>query len=122
DLRYRFMRRGFLAFLAAVLLVRVVEVNVAWAGLAQQTSEFHASVKRIKRGGKVLVAYAAANMGQEISQLGLVHAACIAMIERSALVTTAFTVEGKQILHVREPYRAIVDTTDGTPPPIAQLI
>ena len=46
----------------------------------------------------------------------LVHAACLAIIERSALVTTAFTVVGKQILHVRPDYRARVDTEDGTPP------
>ena len=44
------------------------------------------------------------------------------MIERSALVTTAFTVEGKQILRVRDEYRDIVDTKDGTPPSIKQLI
>ena len=39
--------------------------------------------------------------GDDVADLGLVHAACLAMIERSALVTTAFTVVGKQILHVR---------------------
>jgi hypothetical protein len=50
------------------------------------------------------------------------HAATLAIIERSALVTTAFTVVGKQILHVRDDYRARVDTEDGTPPNIAQLV
>ena len=52
----------------------------------------------------------------------LVHAACLAIIERSALVTTAFTVVGKQILHVRPEYRARVDTEDGTPPMIDELV
>ncbi len=122
DLRHRLVRRGFLTFLAAVLLVRVIEVNVAWAQLAGQISEFHASVKRIRPGSKVLVAYAAPDAGADVSELGLVHAACIAMIERSALVTTAFTVEGKQILHVRQEYQGIVDSEDGTPPSIEQLI
>jgi hypothetical protein len=51
-----------------------------------------------------------------------VHAACTAIIERSALVTTAFTVKGKQILEVREPYRGRVDRIDGTPPSVAQLL
>jgi hypothetical protein len=54
--------------------------------------------------------------------LGLVHSACLAIIERSALVTTAFTVVGKQILHVRENYRARVDTEDGTPPSVSELM
>jgi hypothetical protein len=53
------------------------------------------------------------NLRQDLYEL-LVHAACIAMIERSALVTTAFTVQGKQILRVRDEYRDIVDTKDGT--------
>jgi hypothetical protein len=50
------------------------------------------------------------------------HAACLAIIERSALVTTAFTVLGKQVMHVRRNYRDRVDTEDGTPPSIRQLL
>jgi hypothetical protein len=115
------VRRGFVAFLIIGLLVRVIEVDVSWAGLSQATSEFRASVQRIKQGSKVLVAYAESNVRQDLYEL-LVHAACIAMIERSALVTTAFTVQGKQILRVRDEYRDIVDTKDGTPPSIKQLI
>jgi hypothetical protein len=44
------------------------------------------------------------------------------MIERSALVTTAFTVPGKQIMHVRPAYAGRVDSEDGTPPGVEQLI
>ena len=51
-----------------------------------------------------------------------VHAACIATIERSALVTTLFTVEGKQIVHVRPEFRNFADLHDGTPPSTPQLI
>src|SRR4029077_17066110 len=36
--------------------------------------------------------------------------------------TTAFTVVGKQVLHVRDDYRARVDTVDGTPPTVARLL
>ncbi len=50
------------------------------------------------------------------------HAACLAIIERSALVTTAFTVPGKQILRVHPPYNDWVDTEDGTPPSRDQLM
>jgi hypothetical protein len=51
-----------------------------------------------------------------------VHAACLAVIERSALLTTVFTVVGKQILRVRNDYRARVDVEDGTQPSLAQLL
>jgi hypothetical protein len=122
DMRHRIVRRGFIACLLVGLLLRVIEVDVSWARLSVSTSEFRASVKRIKQGSKVLVAYAETNVGSDAFELGLVHAACIAMIERSALVTTAFTVEGKQILHVRQEFQPIVDTEDGTPPSVAQLI
>ena len=101
DLRHRLVRRGFLVILVVTLLVRVIEVDVSWAELSTATSEFRASVKRIKKGSKVLVAYAKSDGGDDVADYGIVHAACIAIIERSALVTTAFTVKGKQVLQVR---------------------
>ncbi|MBV9976987.1 MAG: hypothetical protein JO105_16495 [Hyphomicrobiales bacterium] len=122
DIRPRSVRRTFIALTAIVLLIRVIEVNVAWTSLSAASLEFRDSVKRIERGATVLVAYADQSGGDEIENLGLVHAACLAIIERSALVTTAFTVEGKQIMHVRRPYVDQVDTEDGTPPTIDELI
>ncbi len=122
ELRHQLVRRGFMALLLVVLIVRVIEVDVAWAELTQQTLEFRHSVKRIARGSTVLVATADPTGGDDVRDLGLVHAACLAMIERSALVTRAFTVDGKQIMHVREDYEDRVDTEDGSPPTVAQLI
>jgi hypothetical protein len=122
ELRHRMVRRGFLALLMIMVVVRVIEVDVNWAALSGTTSELRDSIKRLKRGSTVLVAYADRSAGDEVRDLGLVHAACIAMIERSALVTTAFTVDGKQIMHVRPPFDAQVDTEDGTPPSVEQLL
>ncbi|HVZ50624.1 MAG TPA: hypothetical protein VG986_01565 [Pseudolabrys sp.] len=122
DLRHRIVRHGFLALLVTTLLVRVIEVDVSWAGLSTSTSEFRASVKRIKPGARVLVAYAKGDGGDDVAEYGLVHAACLAIIERSALVTTVFSVKGKQVLHVRPDYRSIVDTEDGTPPTVSRLL
>lgn len=122
SLQHRLVRRGFIAVLLTLVIVRVIEVNVSWANLSTTTAEFRSSVKRIKPGSKVLVAYATGSAGDDVSDLGLVHAACLAIIERSALVTTAFTVVGKQILHVRPQYKELVDTNDGTPPSIEKLV
>jgi hypothetical protein len=116
------VRRGFLALLLILLLVRVTEVNVYWASLSSNTLEFRDSLKRIKRGSTVLVVYANAASGDDVRDLGLVHAPCLAMIERAALVTTAFTVEGKQVMQVRDRYRNRVDTRDGDPPTLAQVL
>ncbi|HML12908.1 MAG TPA: hypothetical protein VK456_06350 [Xanthobacteraceae bacterium] len=122
QMRARMVRRGFLALLLVLLALRVIEVDVAWADLSGNTMEFRDSVKRIKRGTSVLVVYGEKGAGDDVNDLGLVHAACLAMIERSALVTTAFTVRGKQIMHVRHDYVDRVDTEDGSPPSIEQLV
>jgi hypothetical protein len=122
EMRHQLVRRGFLALALAVVLLRVIEVDFAWAQLSPLTLEFRNSVKRVAPGSTILVAYADPSGGDDVGDLGLVHAACLAMIERSALVTTAFTVPGKQIMHVHAAYRDQVDTEDGIPPTVAQLM
>jgi hypothetical protein len=122
DLRHQVVRRGFAAVLVLMLGIRVAEVENMWSSLSSGTDSFRKSVQLIDRGAKVLVAYADADGGDDLHDLGLVHADCFAIIERSALVTTAFTVVGKQIMHARPEYRARVDTVDGTPPMINDLV
>src|SRR5690242_5694295 len=122
DTRRRPVRRGFLIILVVLIAGRLLEIDYNWSQLSDSTSEFRSSVRRIAPGSKVFVAYANASAGDDVRDLGLVHAACIATIERSALVTTLFSVEGKQIIHVRSNYRDFADTHDGTPPSTAQLV
>ena len=122
ELRRRLVRRGFLIVLVVLIAGRLIEIDYNWSQLSDSTSQFRSSVKRIKPGSKVFVAYVDRSLGDDVRDLGLVHAACIATIERSALVTTVFTVPGKQVLHVRPKYKDFADTQDGTPPSIAQLI
>jgi hypothetical protein len=123
ELRRRLVRRGFIAVLVLLIGGRLMEIDLNWSSLSDSTSEFRSSVRRIQPGSKVFVAYAdRSTAGDDVRDLGLVHAACIAMIERGALVTTAFTVEGKQVLHVRPEFRDYVDTHDGTPPLVSQLL
>jgi hypothetical protein len=114
--------RGFLTVLVVLIGGRVLEIDYNWSQLSDSTSEFRSSVRRIVPGSKVFVAYANSSSGEDVSDLGLVHAACIATIERSSLVTTLFTVQGKQIVHVRPDFRDFADLHDGTPPSTAQLI
>jgi hypothetical protein len=116
------VRRGFLVVLIILIAARLIEIDLNWSQLSDSTSQFRSSVRRIAPGSKVFVAYADRSLGEDVRDLGLVHAACIATIERSALVTTVFTVAGKQVLHVRPEYRDYVDTQDGTPPTVPQLI
>ena len=122
GLRHAFLRQGAVAVLFLPLAVRVLEVETVWAALSPGAVSFRESVDLIDRGAKVMVAYADPDGGDDVRNLGLVHAACLAVIERSALVTTVFSVVGKQILHVRADYRDRVDTQDGTPPTIENVL
>lgn len=122
KLHRRLVRRAFLVVLVILIGGRLIEIDLNWSQLSDSTSQFRSSVRRIAPGSKVFVAYADNATGDDVRDLGLVHAACIATIERSALVTTLFTVDGKQVLHARSGFRDYVDTHDGTPPSIAQLI
>jgi hypothetical protein len=115
-------RWGTVAALFLLLAVRIAEVQTAWAALTPGLASFRESVEMIDRGSKVMVAYADPDGGDDVRDLGLVHAACLAVIERSALVTTVFTVVGKQVLHARADYRDRVDTQDGSPPTVERLI
>ena len=122
NLWQRRARHAFLALVSVLLVMRVTEVNVAWSEIAPGTLEFRNSVRKVAVGARVLVAYADQGGGERTDEFGFVHAACLAILERSALVTTAFTVAGKQIMHVRPDFRHQVDTEDGTPPTVDQLL
>lgn len=122
GLRHVSARYGAVVVLFLLLAMRISEVQTAWAALSAGIASFRESVELIDRGAKVMVAYADPEGGDDVRDLGLVHAACLAVIERSALVTTVFTVVGKQILHVRDDFRDRVDTQDGSPPTVENLL
>jgi hypothetical protein len=122
ELRHRLARRGLVALLALLLAARITEVQLVWNHLDRGTEEFLQSVKTIKRGARVLVVFGDRSSCKEISDFNLVHAASLATIERSALVTTEFTVRGKQILHVRKEFRNFVETEDNFPPLVQYFV
>ena len=122
DFHHPLVRRGFAVGVVLLLGLRVAEVESNWAQLSTNIQSFRQSVRLMNPGAKVAVAYADPNGGDTVRDYGLVHADCIAMIERSALVTTAFTVVGKQVMHARAAFRDRVDIQDGTPPTIASML
>jgi hypothetical protein len=122
DFRQTAVRRVFATGVVLLLAVRAGEVEWKWSQLSVPIQSFRQSVQLLNRGARILVAYGDPNSGGWLRDYGLVHADCIAIIERSALVTTAFTVVGKQVMHARAGYRDRVDTEDGTPPVVNRLV
>jgi hypothetical protein len=116
ELQSRAWRAAAAAGLLLLVSARTAEVEHVWNDLSLRTSDFLESVNMIERGARVLVVHGSGGENEEITNSDLVHAASLATIERSALVTTAFTVRGKHILQVRDPYKKLVDTEDRWPP------
>jgi hypothetical protein len=125
DLRERAVRWGLAALFVVLLAVRLGEVQMSWNSLAPQTAEFLRSARLVERGARVLVVHADrdayAGDLNVVSDFGLLHAASLATIERSAMVSTAFVVTGKHVLQVRAPFRRLVNREDRVPPPVGEL-
>ncbi len=118
DLHRARVRQMFAALLVILLVVRIAEVQLVWDRLSGDITAFRQSVLPIERGARILVTHGdrAAFQTERVSDLGLLHAASLATIERSALVSTTFAVSGKQVMQVRDEFRRYVDTTDRIPP------
>jgi hypothetical protein len=120
DLRGARVRAAFAALMAVLLALRLGEVQLAWDRLAPGLAAFHRSVLAVERGSRILVTHgdreAYQDESETLSDFGLMHAATLAAVERSALVSTMFTVSGKHILKVRSRYRGSVETEDRIPP------
>ena len=122
DLRSDTTRLAFVAILMAICFVRYGEVGNHWQQIERYVKEFNEGLATVERGARVMVAQADEPDGVVSINDGLSHIPCLAIIERSALVSTAFTVTGKQILTVKHPFTEIVDRDDGFLPNISQLI
>jgi hypothetical protein len=120
DLRRRRLRQAFAIAVVALLAIRLAEVQLAWNAVSPALADFRRTVLAMPRGARVLVVHGDRDAYNDesgtVSDFGLVHAASLATIERSALVSTNFTVVGKHILHVRPAYRNFVEANDNIPP------
>ncbi len=113
-------RRVFLAVLMALALVRSAAAEAAWRRFDAVAAAFQPSLQFIVPGSRVLVARDWDHAEPSLSAIqGL---PCLAMIERSSLVSTAFSHPQQQILVVKPPYRASTGGYDDDPIPLALVL
>lgn len=115
-------RLVFVTVLTVICMVRFGEVASRWQQIDVYVQEFRQAIALLPQGARVLVAQADEADGPAALNDGMSHIPCLAVIGRSALVTSLFTVSGKQILGVRHPYSEIIDRDDGYLPNMSQLI
>ncbi len=115
-------KAGFMALVVAFALLRVGDVSMQWLKMGRIYEDMRTSLEQIPPGSRIIVAHSDDPKGTQTEQDAISHAPCMAIIERSSLVSTAFAVKGKQIMVVRPTYHARVDTEDGVPPTISQLV
>ena len=118
----RWGRYFLYTFVLGIACARFASIFLVWHQIDHAYADFRRSIAMIEPGSTILVANADEPSGSDAFNMPLSHAACMAMIERSSMVTTAFTVSGKQILSVTPKYRDRADTQDGDPPTVSQLL
>lgn len=121
DLRKLEKQNGFFAICLVAIAFRIVDVSVNWAALSQPMMELKGALHSLQPGSRLFVARSD-NLTSGTSGDALSHSPNLAVIERSALVSRLFTVEGKQIVHAHGDYHEHVDTEDGDTPAISQVL
>lgn len=113
---------AFYGALVCAALFRFCDVQAHWLQLGEQYEQVRTATSAIPPGASVLVATADLPSGTEIGNQAISHAPCLAVIERDALVSTIFSVPGKQILDIAPDKRGLVDAEDGDPPTVSQML
>ncbi len=121
DLRKLEGQNAFLAICLVTIAIRVVDVSVNWSLITQPVMELKRAFRFVEPGSRILVIEADAT-GEGPVAGSMSHAPTLAVIDRSALVSRLFVVQGKQILHARPGVHDHVDTEDGDTPTVSQLL
>ena len=105
--------------LASLLVVRVSVVEYVWHELAIDTTDMARSAIAIKPGSRILVVredHPTYRGGYWLSYLP-----CLMMIERSSLVSLAYSDPTQQILAVKPSFRRITGGFNDDPPSLSEL-
>lgn len=125
-------RGAFVAVVAALALLRIVDAGTAFARIEPDLKDMRQALTLVRPGSTVLVAIAdgverrslfrtTQYTGDRVVSLGLHHMPVLAMAQ-SSFVSTAFAHPGKQVLQVREEYGDLDSSIVASLPKTADLL
>jgi hypothetical protein len=97
-------RRAFILAVSVLVMIRSASVAVTFWRYASITADFERSLDLVTPGSRILVVNDYERENPSLTALREI--ACLAIIERSSLVSIAYAHPLQQILTVRPPYRA----------------
>ncbi len=98
----------FLAIVFLFAFVRVGAVAASWMSFNDDVAEMEASLLTMKPGSRILIA-----QPHNVKIIpGLIYLPCLAMIERSSLVSLAYSRRGRHLLAVKPPFREFAGDDD----------
>lgn len=116
------LRAGFVAAVGTLALLRFAVIDYYWHWYDHLYAQVEESMRDIRPGSLILVGQLEYAPLRYTFKHFLFHAPCLAMIERSSLVPSAFTHPGKQILHVNPDFIQYSDVLETPLPTQAALI
>lgn len=112
-------RWTFLAIVFLFAVVRVGYVATIYLPFRHVTADLEESLRRIPPGSRVIIAHP---HDPQQTVFGLFYLPCLAMIERSSLVSIAHSHPAQQILTVRPAFREFAGGYNDDPPDITDLL
>ena len=120
DLSSHRLRRAFLLAVVVLTLFRAAAVEAVFWRFDRIRVDFETSLKQVSPGSRILIAN---NYPNEVEALTAPEELpCLAIIERSSLVSIAYSHPLQQILVVNPPYRAMTGGYDDAPIPLPVLL
>jgi hypothetical protein len=112
-------QRIFLVIVFTFALVRVGFVAAVWLPFRHVTADLEASLQQITPGSRVMIAHP---HDAPRTVFGLFYLPCLAMIERSSLVSIAHSHPGQQVLVVKPAFREFAGGWNDDPPDISDVL
>lgn len=107
-------------FCSVVLALFVAETGVVesdWRSFSEVQKQFRDSFAVLPRGSRVLITKSNEKTPLRWSQLTrLYNVPCLAVVDRSALVSDLFAMKGHTVVRINSPYREATSQRDDTPP------